>query len=317
MNRLDPQSRAFLDGAKAQSGPALEQMEVVQARVAMKAAYLANDIEFTAEVERDDFLIAGPLGEIPVRTYQPKSDRDTNRPIVVFFHGGGGVLGDLDCYENLCRYLCLHSGAVFLSVGYRLAPEHPFPAGLEDCDAALRWTAINAEKLGVQAEKLVVMGDSTGGNLAASVCHLARERGGPSIEGQVLLYPMLSLDKNPSFNSRRVYGNGDYFISQASIAWTVELYLAEEKQALLPEASPIYAQEFAGLPPALVITAGFDPLQDEGEAYANKLATAGVEAQYHCYASTFHGFISFAGSLARGREALGLIVGWLTTKFQN
>jgi acetyl esterase len=252
----------------------------------------------------DNLTIPGPRGDIPIRLYYPIVTDPGLSPAVAFFHGGGWVVCDLESHDDMCRALTNASGCVVMAVDYRLAPEHPFPQPPEDCYAALQWLGANAESVGVDPARLAVMGDSAGGNLAAVTAQMARDLGGPVLRYQVLVYPVTNFsDDTPSHR-----GTGDgYFLRSAEVMYYWREYLVDEADGALPYASPLRAQSLAGLPPALIVTAEFDPLRDEGEAYGRRLQEAGVPATVHRYDGMFHSFVSFLGVLDAADEALGEI----------
>jgi len=264
-------------------------------------AFAAEIFRAFAGADRDEtdcdvepISIAGGIGPRPARLYRPRGVGAAQTPVVVFFHGGGWVLGDLDSYDGLIRSLSVLSGAAFVSVDYRLAPEHPFPAGLDDAFAAIRWTAEHAHKFGADPGRLAVMGDSAGGNLAAVACQLALLAGGPAIAAQYLIYPMIDVSRpHAAYPSRDAYGDGDYFLTRAAIDGTLGWYLAREGAADDPRVSPLLAPDLAGMPPTTIIVAGHDPLRDEARAYFDRLCSAGVEAAWRAFDSTIHGFVSF------------------------
>ena len=291
----------------------LAQRETMDIRSVSMDEYRAynNEIEFTYDVPKcnmfkEEYLsINGPRGHIPVRVYWPyETALEEKRPLLVFFHGGGWSICDLNSHENMCRYLCKHGGVIGINVGYRLAPEHKFPAGVEDCFAALLWVANNAFALKGDPEKICVAGDSAGGNLAAVMCHLAKHEGAPEIRKQLLFYPSVAIGDDESYKSREIYGSGEYLLSDEGIRYMRSLYINSEADILDFRVSPILAEDFSGLPPALVITAEFDPLRDEGYRYAELLGQAGVSVDYQCYAGTVHAFMSLAGAIKPGIEAL-------------
>lgn len=306
--QLDAQTKALLDEGKASGAPPLCDLPVDEGRQALKAMTLAMDVAVTEVARREERTIPGSGGNIPVRIYWPEVPEDGERlPVLLLYHGGGFALGDLDSHENVCRFYCGHAGVIVISVDYSLSPEHEFPAGVDDCYAALCWAAENAEDIGGDSDRLGVIGDSAGGNLSAVVCQLAKARGGPSIAYQVLVYPAVDFSLDADYESRRQFGTGDYFLGQRDIDWIREMYLADMADAVDPRASPILTDDLSGLPEALVITAGFDPLADEGKAYAERLKGAGVPVEYRCFESTIHGFMAFAGRLDVGKEGLELV----------
>jgi acetyl esterase len=222
-------------------------------------------------------------------------------PGIVYFHGGGFVIGNLDSHDGTCRALANASGCAVVSVDYRLAPEHRFPAAPEDCYAALRFVAERGAELGIDARRLAVAGDSAGGNLAAVTALLARERRGPDVRFQLLVYPVA----DHAFDTPSYRDNAEgYFLSAAMMRWFWGHYLERPEQGDDPLASPLRAKDLAGLPPALVITAEYDPLRDEGEAYAARLKQAGVAAELLRYDGQIHGFFSLFDALDDGRAAV-------------
>lgn len=240
-------------------------------------------------VKVKDCTIQGPGGPLPLRIYTPDSSTSAPRPLVVYFHGGGWVLGSLRMGDWMCSTVARDADAVVISVDYRLAPEHKFPAGLEDCYAGLVWGSENAASLGADPHRIAVMGDSAGGNLAAVLCLLSKERGGPPICQQALIYP--ATDGSMSSESCQVFKDGAV-LSAADMQAFFRYYLEPGVDRLDWRISPLYAADHTGLPPALIIVAGRDPLHDEGVLYAEKLARAGVPVILKDYPEMPHGFAS-------------------------
>ncbi|MGW0736448.1 alpha/beta hydrolase [Streptomyces sp. NPDC002851] len=251
----------------------------------------------------EDRTIPGLEGDpdIPVRIYLPDPAAAPGpRPTVVFLHGGGFAIGSLDSHDGTARHLCRESGAAVVAVDYRLAPEHPFPAGLRDAWAALEWTAAHVGELGGDPGALVVAGDSAGGNLAAVLAQTARDRGGPALALQVLVYPATDMGREwPSYTRN---GTG-YFLSIAHMRWFEQQYLAPGTERTHPQVSPLRG-DLRGLPPAHVVTAGCDPLCDEGLAYAERLRHAGVPVTEGHFPAMFHGFFGFAELIPEARTAV-------------
>ena len=262
---LDPSTDALLKNLAAQNGPAIHQMDVATARAvfAQLVPALAGPAEDVHKVE--DRRIPGPDGEIPVRIYWPRDSAGKALPVLVQYHGGGWVIGDLGTHDTMCRYFAKHADVIVVAVDYRLAPEHKFPAGVDDCIAATAWVHANAASLGADAARLAVTGDSAGGNMAAVVAQALQGK----VAFQLLIYP--ATDFGPTaYPSREQFGTGEYFLSSADMAW-FGAHLSDDPGALLaPKGSPIAAASLAGLAPALTVTAGYDPLCDEGKAYADK-----------------------------------------------
>ncbi len=250
----------------------------------------------------EDRRIPGPAGEIPVRIYTPEGSGPF--PLIAFFHGGGFVLCSLETHDELCRAMCRDAGAVVVSVDYRLAPEAKYPAAADDCYAATAWCAAHAAELGADAARLVVAGDSAGGNLAAVTALRARDLGAPRIRHQVLIYPATHCDfDTPSY---RENAQG-YFLTADAMRWFWAHYLENPAQASEPYACPAHAADLKGLPPATVITAEYDPLRDEGEDYAAQLRAAGVPVVLKRYDGMIHGFVSMGDVFDDARAAQRLI----------
>ncbi len=237
---------------------------------------------------------------IPARLYRPGAAADL--PLIVYFHGGGWVVGSVAGSEATCRRLANASGCAVLSAEYRLAPEHKFPAAVEDAYAATAWAAAHARELGCDPARLAVAGDSAGGNLAAVVCLMAREAGGPRIARQLLIYPVI--DARAGYPSYTENGDGPG-LTGAAMAWYVRHYVRTPAEREDPRVSPILAREHRGLPPAMILTAEYDPLRDEGEAYADRLRAAGVEVDARRYDGMVHGFWGFAAAAPSAAAALG------------
>ncbi len=293
---LDPQVKALLDQMAV--APGLETMVPAVARE-MYAAMSAMTSTGPELPRVEDRTIAGPNGEIPVRIYTPEGAGP--HPVTVFFHGGGWVIGSIATHDPMCRQLAQGSSSVVVSVEYRLAPEHKFPTATEDCYAAVKWVAEHAGEIGANAGHMAVAGDSAGGNLAAALCLMARDRGGPAIAHQTLICPVT----NYSFDTASYLDNGvGYFLSMEGMRWFWGHYLRDENDGRNPYASPMAAESVRGLPPALVITAEFDPLRDEGAAYAKRLESDGVAVTYHCYDGMIHDFPTMTNLLEAGRAAV-------------
>ena len=239
------------------------------------------------------------IGRTPIRVYKP-ANATKPLPVLVYFHGGGWVLGNLDSHDANCRSLCLGADVLVVSVDYRLAPEHPFPAAIDDCYAVTRWLSTNAASLGGDPSRLAVSGDSAGGNLAAATALLARDRGGPKIAFQLLVYPVADADfERPSYRENA----SGYLLSRSTMMWFWDQYVPDKTQRKDDRCAPIHAQSLANLPPALIITAEYDPLRDEGEAYAERLRADGVPVTLRRYDGMIHGFFGNA-RIDDGKRAL-------------
>jgi acetyl esterase len=309
---IDPQMKALLDFVNAQ-GPMFLRAETAEQARAKMQALMENRPVPVAEVYRvEDRAIPGAAGNtIPIRIYTPEAR--TPLGVLVFFHGGGWVLGDLDSHDGLCRDLANGAGCLVVSIGYRLAPEHKFPAAPEDCYAATRWAAENAAEFGGDPARLAVGGDSAGGNLAAAVALMARDRGGPPLRLQLLVYPCI--DAANDTPSHKEFAQDGFILSKADMDWFWGHYLSGDRDRRNPYACPLRAQSLAGLPPALVLTASLDPLRDEGERYASVLRLAGVSVTCTRYDGVTHGFVSFANVLDQGKKGLAQATEALRTAF--
>jgi acetyl esterase len=282
---LDPQIAALIEELDA-GFPPVHTMTGAQARAVIRSRFVpAAEPEPVAEVR--DQAIPGPGGDIPVRIYRPDGDGDT-LPILVYAHGGGFVFCDLDSHDGLCRDIAKYVPAVVVSVAYRLAPEHRWPAAADDFYAATQWAAHNASSLGGDPDRIVVGGDSAGGNLAAVTALMARDRGGPSLAAQLLLYPVLAADFDTE--SYRLFGRG-YYNPKPAMQWYWDQYVPSGADRAHPHAAPLNA-DLHGLPAAVVVIAGHDPLRDEALAYAAALEAAGVRVVRAQFDGAIHGFMS-------------------------
>jgi acetyl esterase len=293
-----PQVQTLLDAMAQAGGPELSELTPDEARTMYRTLCAMEQAEDVLRV--DDRLVPSDAGDIPVRVYTPDAAVGHAHGVLVWYHGGGFVIGDLETADATCRALANRAGCVVVSVDYRLAPEHPAPAALDDCVAALIWTVENFELLGVDASKVAVGGDSAGGNLAALVCQRVRAEFGPDIDFQLLVYPVTDLTMSHPSIDENAEG---YFLTKRSMEWFIGSYLPEgdPKDASV---SPLYADDLSEMPPALVITAELDPLRDEGEAYAARLRDAGVPTEALRYEGQIHGFFGMATMLDDGKDAL-------------
>jgi acetyl esterase len=297
--KLDPEIRAVLEAMASQGGPPLETLPVSEARKAGEGLkMLAGEPEQVARVEEQK--IRGRAGSIPIRIYSPEGNGPF--PGVVYFHGGGWVIGDLDTHDNICRAIARRAGAVVVSVDYRLAPEHKFPVPLEDCYDATKWVATNAAKLGIDPSRIAVAGDSAGANMATVIAKKLHDEKGPTLALQILVYPVTKLNSYDT-PSHKEFAE-DHFLTNSAMRWFAENYLARPEDALNPDASPALISDLRELPPALVITAECDPLRDEGEAYAKRMEEAGVPVTCTRYAGMIHPFFGMLGVSAGARKAM-------------
>ena len=302
---VDPQIQAVLDRGAAAGAPPLHEQTVEQARSAHIEATptLVGGAEEVAQVlERS---APGPAGDVPVRVYVPAGEQPVG--LVVFMHGGGWMLGTLDSYDALCRALANASGAVVASVDYRLAPEHPFPAAVEDSWSALRWAHEHAADIGADSGRLAVAGDSAGGNIATVLARRARDEGGPPLRFQLLVYPVIDAAMD---TQSYIDAGHDYYLEREGMAWFWRHYLAGTDPAT-PDASPLEAGDLSGLPPAHVMTAEYDPLRDEGEAYAEALRAAGVAVTLRRHEGMTHGFFRWRADIDEAHSAMDEAAGAL------
>jgi acetyl esterase len=293
---LDPQAKQVMEQIAALGLPPNHLVTPAQARINMKSRPRAAG---PAVAKVEDRRIPGPGPDIPVRLYWPSGAGPF--PILVWFHGGGWVVGDLDTADPTARHLAVGAGCLVVSVDYRLAPENKFPAAADDCYAATAWAAQHAAEIDGDADRLAVGGDSAGGNLAAAVCLMARDRGEPTLAFQLLVYPVMARDFTRESYRRNAEG---YMLTLDSMRWYWEQYLPSRAEAWHPYAAPLLAPRLEGLPPALVITAEYDPLCDEGEAYVQRLQAAGVPAKCSRYDGMIHGFFGMPAALDKGKQAI-------------
>jgi acetyl esterase len=295
---LDPQVQAFLDLLSAAGGAPPHELPLDEARRQMEASVMAlGPPPEIASVE--DRRIPGPEGEIPIRIF--RNNPTGPAPGVVYFHGGGWVLGSINTHDKLCRELAKEAGAVVVSVDYRRAPEHMYPAAAEDAYAATCWVAEHAKELGMDPDRLSVAGDSAGGNLAAAACLMIRDRGGRPPSLQVLVYPITDFNLDTPSYLENAEG---YYLTRDSMAWFWRQYLSDPADGEKPYASPLRAADLSSLPPALVLTARYDPLRDEGRAYAERLSQAGVAVDLVEYDGLIHGFLRRTDAFDKAKDAL-------------
>ena len=297
---LDPQVKALLEGMAENPAPRIIDVPVPDGRAMYRGIAATLDLQGVAIGKVEDRNIPGPAGEIPVRIYTPVAAGSDALPVLVYYHGGGWVIGDLETHDALCRTLANEAGCKVVAVDYRLAPEHVFPAAVDDCYAALKWVEANGASIGVDATRIAVAGDSAGGNLAAVISQVAKAEKGPRIALQLLIYPVTDTDVDTGSYKENESG---YFLERDGMIWFFDHYLkgADRND---PRVAPLKAVSLAGLPPAYVVTAGFDPLRDEGRAYADALKAAGVPTEHVNYEGMIHGFFNLQGVLDVGREAV-------------
>ncbi len=307
---VDPQIQALLDLRAAL--PPLHTLSVADARLQMAARDIPGlrKPEIGSVVSRD---MQGPDGSLPLRIYTPKGEGPF--PLMVFFHGSGFVVCSLDTHDGMCRNLCAGANCVVVSVDYRLAPEHKFPAGPDDCLAATRWVGQNASSLRGDVARIMVAGDSAGGNLAAVVALRVRDEGGPKLIGQMLIYPVTDyfLPGTPSMTENAE----GYGLTRDVMIWFWNHYVRSAGDGVHPHASPLRAATLAGLPAALVVTAQYDPLRDEGESYGEALRKAGVPVEMKRWDGMNHGFFFFPGIVDTATRATDEACSWASRVFGN
>lgn len=307
---LDPQVQAMRARRIEQGARPLYTMSLAEARAADLADIRAAAGAGEPVHEVVDRGIPGQDGELPIRIYRPNGGGPL--PTLVYFFGGGWTLGSIDTSDGICRSLANAVPCLVITVGYRLAPEHRFPAAVNDCFEATRWIAAHAGELGADPGRLAVAGDSAGGNLAAVVSLLARQHGEPALAAQVLVYPNTRYRADTA--SMRDNDDPSLF-NRNSVDWYWKHYLADPEDGRSPLVSPLLAEDLSGLPPALVITAEYDPLRDEGERYAERLRAAGVPVEASRYDGMVHGFFAMAGILDGGRQAHAHVAHYLRERF--
>lgn len=301
---LDPHAKQLIDFLASRNLPSFHTLSPVEARAFYKDRRSATQPDPQPVAAVEELAVPGPAGNVPVRSYRPQGiSADAVLPALVYYHGGGHTIGDLDTHDTLCRELCNQSGYAVFSVDYRLGPEHKFPAAVDDSFAALHWIATNAGRLSIDTGKLAVGGDSAGGNLAAVMSLLARDQGGPAIAFQLLIYP--ATDLRFLTPSHKANGQG-YLLTTEVIEYFTASYLNKDSDRLDWHASPALAKDHRGLPPALIVTAGYDPLRDEGKDYADLLRAAGNQVEYIDYPGQIHGFITMGKVIAQANEAVAL-----------
>jgi acetyl esterase len=298
--KLHPEARALLEMMEALGRPPIENLPLAEARQTVREGSKLTGGEPEPLAHIESLSIPGPAGPVPIRVYA--AGNGGSRPCLVYFHGGGYVLCDLDTHDTICRAIAKQSGAVVVAVDYRLAPEHKFPAALDDCLAATLWVCANTERLGVDARRIAVGGDSAGGNLATVVAMKCRDAGGPALALQVLVYPVTNCSAFDTASHQEFAE--DHYLTRSAIDFFMAQYFASPGDAERPDASPLLASDLRHLPPALIITGECDPLRDEGEAYAKRLEEAGVSVTCTRYAGMFHPFFSMPGVLSDARTAI-------------
>lgn len=300
---LDPQTKTLLGLIEASGLPPFHLLSPAEARVAYNKRKQATQAAPAAVAEVLDLNMPAQGGALRLRLYRPTSAPATPEPALVYYHGGGWTIGDLDSHDVLCRDLALQSGCIVIAVDYRLAPEHRFPAAVDDALAAYRWIRGAAAALGLDAGRLAIGGDSAGGNLAAVVALLLRDAAEPLPRFQLLIYPATDMRCVASSHTANAQG---YLLTADTIEYFRRQYIENSQQWPDWRASPLLHQNLGGLPPALILTAGYDPLRDEGRQYADALSAAASPAQYVCFERQVHGFITMGKVLDEANTAVTL-----------
>jgi len=304
-NPLDRETQDFLTATGLGEITDSKPLDIEESRARLNSLFLEYAPAPVTIGRRQRRQLMGPNGAFNVDLFWPQSQRvDQPLPLLIFFHGGGWFQGDLECYASLMQTICAQAGVAVMNVGYHLAPEHKFPAGLNDCHQALLWSLEHAQELGIDPRRIVLMGDSAGGNLCAALNLRVREKLIAPIYAQVLLYPILDATEGASYPSRATFGQGNYVLSDSQIHWTRSQYLDDQRLASHPHVSPMHCDQLQGLPQTLIITAGCDPLRDEAKIFADKLRSAGISVEYQCVSGAIHGFLSLSGGLSSGRNTL-------------
>ncbi len=300
----DAATRALLEWVNEADPPPLHAMTPDEARQAFDERRERVDLDPEPVARVEDRTLDTAAGAVPIRVYGARAAGEAALPVVVYYHGGGFVIGNLDSHDSLCRRIANGADCLVVAVDYRLAPEHPYPAAPEDAVAALDRVAENAAALGGDGARIAVAGDSAGGTLAALAAHHARDRGSPELCAQILIYP--ALDPTNRHESTETYA--DVFpIDRAMMAWFYDHYYGDGAHRGEAWAAPGLAENLSGLAPATILTAGMDPLRDEGAAYAERLARAGIAVDYRCYDGTVHGFLGMGKVLPHAERALAHI----------
>lgn len=311
---LHPQAQAVLDLLKAAPRP-LKDLPPAEARAAYDSFILPRNFDPTPVGEIEDRMIPGPGGGMRIRIYRPDIP-ETPLPVFLFIHGGGFVIGSIESRDPQCRLICRDARCIVVSVDYRMAPEHPFPAAPEDCWATFKWIAANASELGGDPTRMAVGGESAGGNLAAGLALRARDAGGPALCAQILVYPLTDFFFEQDLPSYQLL-DADYFLTRDQMAWYQDCYapgLTETSDIAL---SPCKAENLSGLPPAQIITAEFDPLRDDGKRYGERMAAAGVPVEYTCMKGMIHGYWHYGKLIDAATDALTMNIEALKHAFDD
>jgi acetyl esterase len=299
---LDPQAARFLEAAEQSGLPLLETLSPQAARIQYEKGCAVVGGRAPELFDVRDMAAPGPRGDIGLRVYTPRDPAGEALPLLIYIHGGGYVIGSLDSHDIPCRHLALNGDCMVISIDYRMAPEYPYPEPVEDCWAAVNWIVDNAEALGAQRDRIAIGGDSAGGNLATVTCLKAKAEGGPDFVYQLLIYPGTDRTRSQPLHTELAEG---YRLTRPLLDWFMNHYFSgEPADANDPYSSPLHADDLGGLPPALVISAGYDPLRDEDIAYYEQLRAHGNDAEHLHYPGMIHGFINMPGVLDAAHECL-------------
>ncbi len=310
--QLDADAKAFMDLLKSLGRPPINSLPPMQAKEVFRRGRLVTQPDLPQVDRVREETISGPGGSFPVRIYRGAGTADAGAlPVHVYYHGGGWVLGDLDSHDWVCRKIANGAQCAVVSVDYRMAPEHVFPAAFDDSLLALNWAIENASRLKVDPSRVSVGGDSAGGNLAAAVALAARDAG-TKLRAQILVYPAVDLSMSGDYYGRFTK---DLILTDETMQWFIDLYVPDKAMRRDWRASPLLAKSLAGLPPSLFIFAGFDPLCAEGEVYAKKLEASGVKVTSHMYPGQPHGFLSNGKMLPKANQAIDQIAAALKAAY--
>ena len=310
---LDPKAKALLTAIIAAGDPEVQFLPATEARALVHSRYEKLDLPLKEVESITDFSVPGPGGDLLLRVYTPNGTGPF--PVLVFIHGGGWVLFRPKHYDSVCTHLCAGASCIVVSVDYRLSPETKFPGALDDCMEALRWVSLHAGSVNGDPSRIIISGDSAGGNLTAAVALRNRDENGPKLLAQVLIYPATAWYE-PATDSFKEFADG-FSLTAASLVWFWDQYLGSNEMCTNPYVVPMNAGDHGGLPEALVLVSGYDPLRDEGILYAEKLEHTGVKTTLLDYESMIHGFLSYLGILDQAETAITRICGWMKQRFDR
>lgn len=299
---LDPQVQTFLDSVREANLTPWHLLSAKEVQESFEAGALRGKSRTAVAIQKEDTAIPCPWGQLPIRIYTPKNQQKSPSPVLIFYHGGGFVIGSINTHDTICHEVSGLTGMTVVSVGYRTAPEHKFPAPLEDAYTAFEWVFHNHERLGVDPCRIALFGDSAGGGLCCGVSLLSHDRGGPKISCQALLYPMVDYFL-PGTSSYIENGEG-YMLERNTLIWFLGHYIDSRENLNNPYLFPLRAGDFSAFPPTFLLTAQYDPLRDEGESFARKLQEAGVDTQFTRYDGMIHGFSLRWPTFDRGYASL-------------